>query len=116
MVRPLMAKEQWRWIGPDGFEYTGDGDKLRDGLMAGTLAWTTSVWRPGFNGWAPASSCVELQPPGGFAPAPAPAHAFAHEDDGPTIQDNPKPDVPQHADQAWHGAAVVAQADWAQQP
>lgn len=91
-----MAENQWRWVGPDGFEYTGDLATLKAGLSEGRLPLSTMVSRAGQDGWLPATDVPELAP-AGFAPAPvepAPLPAFQVEDEAPTRRDNPIPEEP----------------------
>jgi hypothetical protein len=69
--------DEWRWVGPDGFEYSGSKEKLCDALSTGSLAPSTPVWRAGFEIWLPAESVPELaeELPGfvsqPFSPSPA---------------------------------------------
>ncbi|MFO0565555.1 MAG: GYF domain-containing protein [Polyangiaceae bacterium] len=89
-----MTKNQWRWVAPDGFEYTGDLSTLKTALAEGRLTPSTMVSPPSLGGWLPASEVPELGA-GGFAPAAPtaqPLPAFMPEDDMPTVRDNPIPE------------------------
>ena len=52
--------DEWRWIGPDGFEYSGSLDRLRESLDDGKLPPTTEVWRAGMDAWQEAQAVAEL--------------------------------------------------------
>ena len=94
-----MAENQWRWVGPDGFEYTGELETLKAGLGEGRLPKTTMVSASHLEGWLPAAEVAELGG-GGFEPAavaPQPLPAFQPEDDAPTKRDNPIPEPPEEA-------------------
>jgi hypothetical protein len=91
-----MADNQWRWVGPDGFEYTGNQETLAARLRDGGLPPTIMVARVGSDVWQPASEVAALvtKP---FAPVEAevaPLPAFHIEDESPTVRDNPLPEPP----------------------
>jgi hypothetical protein len=52
--------DEWRWVGPDGFEYSGSKEKLCDALSTGRLAPSTPVWKAGFRSWLSAETVPEL--------------------------------------------------------
>ena len=81
-----MAEKQWRWIGADGFEYTGSLETLGTALRDGRASPTSMVSGPTMDGWLPASDVPEL------ALAEASLPAFRVEDDAPTMRDNPLPE------------------------
>lgn len=91
-----MAENEWRWIGPDGFEYTGNLETLKAGLAAGRLPGSTMVSGAHLEGWLPAADVPELDAPR-MEPAPvepAPLPAFEIEDEALTVRDNPIPEPP----------------------
>lgn len=84
-----MAENQWRWIGTDGFEYTGNLEKLQAAIREGGVSPTCMVSSAALGGWLPASEVPEL------AVHEAPLPAFKVEDEAPTMRDNPLPDPPE---------------------
>lgn len=73
-----MAENEWRWVGPDGFEYTGNLETLKAGLAEGRLPRSTMVSGAHLGGWLPAADVPELEAPR-MEPAPveaAPLPAF----------------------------------------
>lgn len=84
-----MAENQWRWIGTDGFEYTGNLEKLQAAVREGGVSPTCMVSSAALGGWLPASEVPEL------AVHEAPLPAFKVEDEAPTMRDNPLPDPPE---------------------
>lgn len=91
-----MAENEWRWVGPDGFEYTGNLETLKAGLADGRLPGSTMVSGAHLEGWLPAADVPELETPR-MEPAavePAPLPAFQIEDEALTVRDNPIPEPP----------------------
>lgn len=91
-----MAENEWRWVGPDGFEYTGNLETLKAGLAEGRLPKSTMVSGAHLGGWLPAADVPELEAPR-MQPAPveaAPLPAFQIEDEALTQRDNPIPEPP----------------------
>ena len=60
--------DEWRWIGSDGFEYSGGLERLGAALGSGELEAGTLVWRAGLDDWKPAWELPELA--AHIAPAP----------------------------------------------
>lgn len=52
--------DEWRWVGPDGFEYTGSLERLGAALASGELPPTVPVWHPALPDWLPAQQVPEL--------------------------------------------------------
>ncbi|MBI3200819.1 MAG: DUF4339 domain-containing protein [Myxococcales bacterium] len=104
-----MAENQWRWIGTDGFEYTGNLEKLQAAVRDGGVSPTCMVSSTLMEGWLPASEVPEL----GAHDAPLPA--FKVEDEAPTMRDNPLPEPPliePEPPTARRGAAKGSSAPW----
>jgi hypothetical protein len=100
-VTSPRAADEWRWIGPDGFEYSGSKEKLCEALSGGRLVPSTPVWREGLEAWVAAESVPELAEE--LPPQPLPAFALESQPFAPTPEMKTPPPIGISAD-----AVVVA--------